>query len=121
MRERNEIVAWELTISRYLLEDARREIAALAAAKYEVEQNVITYQEDVATVHKVAHDISIGAEQKLNRDIGHAKAEVRRETLEELGARGIGLSADLKEARAMEERLMLLISPHKGKNYSDEY
>lgn len=120
MRERNEIAAGELATSRDLLKGARREIAALAAAKSEVEQNAVTYQEDAATAHRVARDISVAAEQKLTRAIEHAKAEARRETLEELGARGINLSTDLKEARAVEEKLALLISPDKGEDDSDE-
>ncbi|XP_070009669.1 uncharacterized protein [Nicotiana sylvestris] len=111
LREQNEIAAGELTTSRDLLKDARREVAALAAVKSEVERNAITYQEDAATTYRIARDISIEAGQKLTQAIKHAKAEAKTETLEEIGARGIDLSADLKEAREAEEELALLVAP----------
>ncbi|XP_070029019.1 uncharacterized protein [Nicotiana sylvestris] len=49
LREQNKIAAGELATSQDILRGSRREIAALAVANSEVEQNVVTYQEDVAT------------------------------------------------------------------------
>ncbi|XP_070010586.1 uncharacterized protein [Nicotiana sylvestris] len=120
LRERNEIVVGELATSQGLLEASRKEISSLAMAKSEVEQNAITYQEDAATTHRIARDMSIAAERKLTRAIKHAKAGARRETLEKIGARGIDLSADLMEAREVEEKLTLSSTPDKGENNSDE-
>nr|XP_009780513.1 PREDICTED: uncharacterized protein LOC104229563 [Nicotiana sylvestris] len=111
LRKQSEVATMELGTSQDLLKNAREEVAALAAAKSEAERNAATCLEDAATTHKIDHDVSIIAEQKLARAFNHAKAETRRETLEEIEARGVDLSADLEEAHKLERELALLIAP----------
>ncbi|XP_070015748.1 COP1-interactive protein 1-like [Nicotiana sylvestris] len=118
LKERNEIVARELVTSRDLLTDTRREIVTLAAAKSEVKRDAATYKKDVTTTHTMVRDMSMAAEQRLIRAVEHAKVEAKRETLEELEARGFELSTDLEKARASEGRLALLIVPDKGEDDS---
>lgn len=84
LRERNEVAAGEIAMSQDLLKDTRREAVTLVLAKSEAERNVVTYLDDAAKAHRIARDISIAAKQKLTRAIKHAKAEARRETLEEI-------------------------------------
>ncbi|XP_070010505.1 uncharacterized protein [Nicotiana sylvestris] len=115
LRKRNEVATGELATSQDHLKDARKEVALLASTKSKVEQNAATYLEDESMMHKIVHDISIAAEQKLTRAINLAKAEARRETLEEIGARGVHLSADLEEDHKLERELALLIAPDEGK------
>ncbi|XP_070014750.1 spindle pole body component 110-like [Nicotiana sylvestris] len=120
LRKQSEVATEEFATSQDLLENARKEVAALAAAKSKVEKNASTYLEDAATTHKIARDLSIAFEQKLARAINHAKAEARRETLEEIRARGIDLLVDLEEAHELERELALLIAPDGGEDGSDE-
>ncbi|XP_070001999.1 uncharacterized protein At3g49055-like [Nicotiana sylvestris] len=95
------------------------EIVTLVAAKFKVERDATAYKEDATIAHTMFRDMSMAAEQKLIRAVEHAKVEAKRETLEELEARGFKLSADLEEARA-EGRFALLISPDKGEDDSGE-
>ncbi|XP_070023254.1 uncharacterized protein [Nicotiana sylvestris] len=109
LRKQSEVATEELVSSLDLLKDARKEVATLVAAKSEIERNATTYLDDAVTTHKIACDVSIAIEHKLAQAINHAKAEARRETLEEIGARGIDMSVDLEEARELERELAFLI------------
>ncbi|XP_070014079.1 uncharacterized protein [Nicotiana sylvestris] len=120
LRKQSEVATEKLASSHDLLKNARKEIDALAAAKSEIERNAAFYLDDVATTHKITHDVSIEAEQKLAQAIKHIKAEARRETLEEIGARGFDLSVDLEEARELERELALLIVPDSGEDSGDK-
>nr|XP_009782908.1 PREDICTED: uncharacterized protein LOC104231593 [Nicotiana sylvestris] len=61
MRKKSEIATAELATSHDLHKNARMEIAALAAAKSEIERNAATYLDDAATTHKISCDVSIVA------------------------------------------------------------
>ncbi|XP_070010419.1 uncharacterized protein [Nicotiana sylvestris] len=101
-------MAGELLTSQYLLTDARREIVTLATAKSEAERDAATYKKDATMAHTMVRDMSMAAQQRLTRAIEYAKAKAKRESLEELEARGFELSADLEEACAVEGRLALM-------------
>ncbi|XP_070024942.1 uncharacterized protein [Nicotiana sylvestris] len=120
LRKQSEVATEELATSQDLLRNARKEVAALATAKSKVERNATIDLEDATTTHKIARDVSIAAQQKLARDIIHVKVDARRETLEEIGAIGVDLSADLEGARELERELVLLIAHDEGEESSDE-
>ncbi|XP_070010168.1 uncharacterized protein [Nicotiana sylvestris] len=114
LKEQNEIVTGELATSRDLLLGTRREMVTLATAKSEAKRDAASYREDATMAHTMVCDMSTAAEKRLIRAIENAKEEVKRETLEELDARGFDLSTDLEEAHAVEGRLALPIAPNRG-------
>lgn len=92
----------------------------MAVPKSEVERKFSTYLEDAATMHQIARDVTITAEQRLARVIKHAKADTSREILEEIKARGIDLLDNLEEARDLEKELTLLVAPDEGGDSGDK-
>ncbi|XP_070022804.1 uncharacterized protein [Nicotiana sylvestris] len=105
LRRRNEFVTSELTSARGLLQNGREEAAALSAAKSEAEENAATYLKDTTTANKLAQEISEKVEQKLARTVAYARAKARRQALEEASVKGVDLSAEIEEARDLEEEL----------------
>ncbi|XP_070019366.1 uncharacterized protein [Nicotiana sylvestris] len=115
LRGQNEAVASERDILRAelassldLLQIAQKEFAALSVTKSEAEEDASSYRKDAATVNEQAREILEKAKQKLDRAIAYARAEARRQVFEEASAKGTNLSAEIEEARDLEEELAFL-------------
>nr|XP_016476423.1 PREDICTED: uncharacterized protein LOC107798008 [Nicotiana tabacum] len=104
--ERDEILVW----SRKIEELEAKSAAELAKAKSEAEAFVSSYRDDTEAANTWAHEISITAEVKLSCALDHAKRQSRRETLEEVHARGFDLLADIEKAKTLKEEAVALLS-----------
>ncbi|XP_070057859.1 uncharacterized protein [Nicotiana tomentosiformis] len=79
-------------------------VAELAKAKSEAEALVASYRADAEAANIRAQKISVAIEVKLSCAVDHARRESRRETLEEVHARGFNLSADIESAKVLEDK-----------------
>ncbi|XP_070010465.1 uncharacterized protein [Nicotiana sylvestris] len=69
----------------------------LARAKSEAKAFISSYRADAEAANTRAKDIFVVAEVKLSCALDHARRQSRRETLEEVLARGFDLSADIEK------------------------
>ncbi|XP_070007474.1 uncharacterized protein [Nicotiana sylvestris] len=84
--------------------------AELAKAKSDAKAFVSSYRADAEAAKTWTKEISIAVEVKLPCDLGYARRQSRRQTLEEVHARGFDLSADIDKAKTLEEEAAALLS-----------
>ncbi|XP_070045024.1 vicilin-like seed storage protein At2g18540 [Nicotiana tomentosiformis] len=82
----------------------------LARATSEVEELVTSYRADVEAANTRAKEISDAAEVRLSRVAEHTRRKSRRETLKEVHARGFDLTADIENAKVLEDEVRALLS-----------
>ncbi|XP_019224774.1 PREDICTED: uncharacterized protein LOC109206408 [Nicotiana attenuata] len=82
----------------------------LAKAKSDAEAFVSSYRADAEAANIRAQEISTATEVKWSCGLDHARRQSRRETLEEVHARGFNLSADIEEAKTLEEEAAAFLS-----------
>ncbi|XP_019229685.1 PREDICTED: uncharacterized protein LOC109210689 [Nicotiana attenuata] len=99
-----------LARSRKIEELEAKSAAELAKAKTDAEAFVSAYRADTEAANTRAKEISAAAEVKLSCALNHARRQSRRETLEEVHARGFDLSADIEKAKTLEEEAAVLLS-----------
>ncbi|XP_019263719.1 PREDICTED: uncharacterized protein LOC109241433 [Nicotiana attenuata] len=81
----------------------------IAKVKSEAEAFVASYRADAEAANIRAQEISIAAEVKLSCALDHARKQSRRETLEEVHARGFDLSPDIKKAKILDDEAAALL------------
>ncbi|XP_070049324.1 uncharacterized protein [Nicotiana tomentosiformis] len=84
--------------------------AELARATSEAEVLVPSYRADAEAANTRAKEIYDAAEVRLSRVADHARRQSRRETLEEVHARGFDLTADIESAKFLEDEAGALLS-----------
>nr|XP_016493963.1 PREDICTED: protein CROWDED NUCLEI 4-like [Nicotiana tabacum] len=104
--KQEESLAWSCKIEELEAKSA----VELAKAKSEVEASVSSYRDDAEASNTRVEKISIAAEVKLSCALNHAIRQTRRETLDEVHARGFDLSADIEKAKTLEEEAAALLS-----------
>nr|XP_009773256.1 PREDICTED: uncharacterized protein LOC104223501 [Nicotiana sylvestris] len=82
----------------------------LAKAKFDTEAIISSYRADTEASNTRAKEISIAAEVRLSYALDHARRQSRRNTLEEVHARGLDLSADIEKAKTSEDESTTLLS-----------
>ncbi|XP_019265226.1 PREDICTED: uncharacterized protein LOC109242819 [Nicotiana attenuata] len=98
-----------LARSRTIEELEAKSAAELTKAKYQAEAFESSYRADAKAANTWAQEISIAAEVKLSRALDHARRQSRRETLEEVHARGFDLSTDIDKAKTLEDEAATLL------------
>ncbi|XP_019244432.1 PREDICTED: inner centromere protein-like [Nicotiana attenuata] len=73
-----------------------------------------SYRKAAAAANARARKVSEEAEHKLSRALEHARLRSRRQTLEDVYAGGIDLSAEIERVKALEEKLAILLSSNDG-------
>ncbi|XP_070035964.1 uncharacterized protein [Nicotiana tomentosiformis] len=98
--------------------DRERLASELAAAKSEAEiamanadAMVAVYRYDVEAAQVRAKDVAEAAQARANWVAEHAKFQSRRETLEEIHARGFALSVEIENAKELEAEAKVLAFP----------
>ncbi|XP_070050152.1 uncharacterized protein [Nicotiana tomentosiformis] len=84
--------------------------AELARATSEVEALVASYRADAEAANTRAKEIFDIAKVRLSRVAEHARRQSPRETLEEVHARGFDLTADMENAKVLEDEVGALLS-----------
>ncbi|XP_070045895.1 uncharacterized protein [Nicotiana tomentosiformis] len=84
--------------------------AELARATSEEEALVASFRANAEAVNTRAKKLSNAAEVRLSRVAEHARLQSRRETLEEVHARGFDLTADIESAKILEDEARALLS-----------
>ncbi|XP_070045774.1 uncharacterized protein [Nicotiana tomentosiformis] len=84
--------------------------AELARATSEVEALVASYRAYAEAANTQAKEISDAAEVRLSRVAEHARRQSRRETLEEVHARGFDLTAEIESAKVLEDEAGAFLS-----------
>ncbi|XP_019257828.1 PREDICTED: uncharacterized protein LOC109236053 [Nicotiana attenuata] len=98
-----DLLRTELSSTRDLLQSAKKEVVALVAAKSAAKADASSYKKDAATANERAREISKKVGQKLTRATAHTSSKARRQALDEASAKGVDLSAEIEEARDLEE------------------
>ncbi|XP_070050172.1 uncharacterized protein [Nicotiana tomentosiformis] len=98
--------------------DRERLATELAAAKSEVETAkanddamVAIYWSDAEAAQVRAKEVTEAAQARANWVVEHAKCQSRRETLEEIHARGFDLTAEIENAKELEAEASVLAFP----------
>lgn len=89
-------------------------VVALSTAKSEADAFISSYREDVAVTNARAKKLSEEVELELTRFLEHARFISRRKALEDVRARGIDLSNEIKRVKALEEESAALLSSDDG-------
>ncbi|XP_070047193.1 uncharacterized protein [Nicotiana tomentosiformis] len=84
--------------------------AELARATSEAEALVASYRADTEAANTRAKEISNAAEVRLSCVAEHTRRQSRRETLKEVHARGFDLTADIENAKVLEDEAGALLS-----------
>ncbi|XP_070056786.1 protein MLP1 homolog [Nicotiana tomentosiformis] len=84
--------------------------AELARSTSEAEVLVAFYRADAEAANTREKEISDAAEVRLSRVADHARRQSRRETLEEVHARGFDLTADIERSKVLEDEAGALLS-----------
>ncbi|XP_070056701.1 uncharacterized protein [Nicotiana tomentosiformis] len=84
--------------------------AELARATSEAKVLVASYRADAEAANTRAKEISDATEVRLSRVADHARRQSRKETLEEIHARGFDLTTDIKSAKVLEDEAVALLS-----------
>lgn len=93
----------ELGSTQDLLQNAPKEVAALSVAKAEAVDDASSYKRDVTTSKYRVGEISEKVEQKLARAVSYAHLQAIGKALKEASIKGVDLSAEIQEARTLEE------------------
>ncbi|XP_070002531.1 uncharacterized protein [Nicotiana sylvestris] len=101
-------------------DSANEEVAAVSSAKSVVEEKASSYKNDATTANEKAREILVKAKQKLTRAIAYARAQARRQALEEVSDKGADLSAEIEEARTLEEISTLSATSDDGSDDDSE-
>ncbi|XP_070055026.1 uncharacterized protein [Nicotiana tomentosiformis] len=95
--------------------DRERLATELAEAKSEVKiatananAMVVVHRSDAKAAQVQAKDVSEAAQARANRVAEHTKCQSRRETLEEIYARGFDLTAEIENAKELEAEARVL-------------
>ena len=98
--------------------DRERLATELAAAKSEVktatanaDAMVAVYRSDAEAAQVRAKEVAEAAQARANWVAEHAKCQSRRETLEEIHARGFDLTAEIENAKELEAEARVLAFP----------
>ncbi|XP_070049198.1 MAR-binding filament-like protein 1 [Nicotiana tomentosiformis] len=86
-----------------------RLVVELARATSEAEALVASYQTNVEAANTRTKGISDADEVRLSCVAEHARSQSRRETLEEVHARGFDLTADIENAMVLEDEVGALL------------
>ncbi|XP_070020680.1 uncharacterized protein [Nicotiana sylvestris] len=96
------------------IEDLKaKSVAELPKAKSDAATFISSYRVDVEAANTREKEISDVAKVKLSCALDHARRLSRRETLEEVHARGFDLSADIEKEKTLEEEAATLLSNDK--------
>nr|XP_016488373.1 PREDICTED: phage shock protein A-like [Nicotiana tabacum] len=87
-----------------------RLVAELARATSEVEALMASYRANAEAANTRAKEFSNAAEVRLSRVAEHARRQYRRETLEEVHARGFDLTTHIESAKVLEDEARALLS-----------
>nr|XP_016445726.1 PREDICTED: uncharacterized protein LOC107770911 [Nicotiana tabacum] len=72
---------------------------------------VVVYQSDAEVAHVRTKEVVEAAQAQANWVVDHAKCQSRRETLEEIHARGFDLTAEIEKAKELEVEARVLAFP----------
>ncbi|XP_070013426.1 uncharacterized protein [Nicotiana sylvestris] len=93
------------------IEDLKAKSAIeLAKAKSDAEAIISSYRADAKADNAQEKEIFAAVKVKLSYALEHARRHSRRETLEEVHARGFNLSVDIEKANTSEEEAATLLS-----------
>jgi len=93
------------------IEEVEAKLASeLAKTKAEAEVFVASYRADAEAANLRAQEISATAEIRLSCALDHVGRQSQREALEEVHTRGFDLSADIENAKALEDEAATLLS-----------
>ncbi|XP_070018271.1 uncharacterized protein [Nicotiana sylvestris] len=110
-----------LTRSRKIEELEAKFAVELAKAKSEAEAFISSYRDDAEAANTRSKEISTAAEVNLSCSLYHARRQSRRETLEEVHARGFDLSADIEKAKTLEEEVATAFRGRRFKQWLREW
>ncbi|XP_070025613.1 uncharacterized protein [Nicotiana sylvestris] len=125
MASERDTLRGELALTQSLLQCAKEEAhkfkalhaesaAALSAAKSEADALIFSYREDAAAANTQAREISEEAELKLAHALAHARLKSRRQAFKKVHAKGFDLSAEIEEAKALEEESVASTTSDEG-------
>ncbi|XP_019232806.1 PREDICTED: uncharacterized protein LOC109213461 [Nicotiana attenuata] len=84
--------------------------AELSKVKSEADAFVSSYRTDAAAANARVREISATTELKLSCAVNHARLESRKQTLEEVHAKGFDLSKEIEKVKALEKEAAALLS-----------